>query len=139
MNITELYLLGRRLQKIAEAAIPTEGVGEHPTSTSTVLAVADDLRDHPGTTVTEIAKRTGLVQSQVSNCVARLREAGTVRAEPDPSDRRRTLLHPVAEPSPRARIVRDTPIEPALAEATTNVPETLALLDRLATLLDINA
>ncbi|MEV4258379.1 MarR family transcriptional regulator, partial [Spirillospora sp. NPDC049652] len=99
MNVTELYLLGRRLQKIAEAAIPTEGVGEHPTSTSTVLIVAEDIREHPGTTVTEIARRAGLVQSQVSNCVARLRDTGVVRAEPDPSDRRRTLLHPAAEVS----------------------------------------
>ncbi|MFC5182859.1 MarR family transcriptional regulator [Actinomadura harenae] len=139
MNVTELYLLGRRLQKIAEAAIPTEGVGEHPTSTGTVLIVADDVRDHPGTTVTEIAKRTGLVQSQVSNCVARLREAGTVRAEPDPSDRRRTLLHPNADVSPRAKVIRDAPLEPVLAEATPDVPETLALLDRLAVLLKIES
>lgn len=135
MNVIDLYLLGHRLQKLAEAAVPTDGIGEHPTSTGTVLIVAADLRDHPGTTVTEIAGRTGLAQSQVSNCVARLRSAGAAAAEPDPRDGRRTLLSPAAEPSDRMRAVRETPLGPALAAATSDPDEALALLERLSSLL----
>ncbi|MFK0104582.1 MarR family transcriptional regulator [Streptomyces sp. NPDC091217] len=135
MNVTDLYLLGHRLQRLAESAVPTDGIGEHPTSTGTVLIVAADLRDHPRTTVTEIARRTGLAQSQVSNCVARLRGAGAVTTEPDPRDGRRTLLSPPAEPSDRMKVVQEAPLGPALAAATTDPVEALALLERLSSLL----
>ncbi|GAA3214405.1 MarR family transcriptional regulator [Actinocorallia longicatena] len=135
MNASELFLLGRRIQKIAEAAIPSDGVGDHPTSTQTVLVVAADIREHPGTTVTEIARRTGIVQSHISNCVARLRSVETVLAAPDPADRRRTLLHPNPDLPPRAKVVREAPLEPALAAATTDPEEAMALLERLSALL----
>ena len=135
MNVDDLFLLGVRLQKIAESAIPAEGIGDHPTSTRTVLIVAADIRDHPGTTVTEVARRTGLVQSQVSNCVARLRSADAVVTEPDPADGRRTLLRTSPEPSPRMAAVREAPVAPALAAATADPDEALALLERLNALL----
>ncbi|WP_406433219.1 winged helix-turn-helix domain-containing protein [Streptomyces sp. NBC_00631] len=48
-----------------------------------MLIVAADLRDHPRTTVTEIAKRTGLAQSQVSDCAAGC--AAPRRASPNPT------------------------------------------------------
>ncbi|MBW8487408.1 MarR family transcriptional regulator [Actinomadura parmotrematis] len=131
MNTTELYLLGHRLQKLAEAAIPTEGVGEHPTSTRTVLLVAADVREHPGTTVTEIARRTGLVQSQVSNAVARLRGAGGLAAAPDPADRRRTLLRPGPDDAPRVVAAREAPLGPVLAAATTDPERAAVLLEEL--------
>ncbi|WP_405993100.1 MarR family transcriptional regulator [Streptomyces sp. NBC_00986] len=135
MNVDDLFLLGVRLQKIAESAIPAEGIGDHPTSTRTVLIVAADIRDHPGTTVTEVTRRTGLVQSQVSNCVSRLRSADALVTEPDPTDGRRTLLRGSPEPSARMRAVREAPIAPALAAATTDPAEALALLERLDALL----
>ncbi|MFG3025536.1 MarR family transcriptional regulator [Streptomyces sp. NPDC048254] len=135
MNVIDLYLLGHRLQKLAESAIPTDGIGEHPTSTGTVLIVAADLRDHPRTTVTEIAQRTGLAQSQVSNAVARLRDVEAATAEPDPRDGRRTLLSAAAEPSGRMRAVREAPLGPALAAATSDPDEVLTLLEKLSSLL----
>ena len=131
MNVDELFLLGLRLQKIAEASIPTEGVGEHRTSTRSVLVVTADIRDHPGTTVTEIAKRTGMAQSQISDAVARLRGAGAVTAAPDPADGRRTLLSPDPEGSPRVDTVRNASVEPALAAATTDPEEAMRLLEQL--------
>lgn len=133
--MTDLYLLGHRLQRIAEAAVPTEGIGEHPTGTGTMLLVAADIRDHPGTSVTEVAGRTGLAQSQVSNCVARLRSAEAVLAEPDPRDGRRTLLRAAPKPSRRMKAVREAPLGPALAAATSDPDEVLALLERLGALL----
>ncbi|MFJ8932032.1 MarR family transcriptional regulator [Streptomyces sp. NPDC102364] len=135
MNIDELFLLGLRLQKIAEAAIPTEGIGEHATSTRSVLVVTADIKDHPGTTVTQIARRTGMAQSQVSDAVARLRTAGAVIVEPDPADGRRSLLRPNPEASGRVAAVRDTSIAPALAATTTDADAAMALLEDLKSLL----
>ncbi|MZD04543.1 MarR family transcriptional regulator [Streptomyces sp. SID5785] len=135
MNVDELFLLGLRLQKIAEAAIPTEGIGAHPTSTRSVLVVTADIKDNPGTTVTGIAKRTGLAQSQVSDAAARLRTAGAVVAEPDPKDGRRTLLRPNPKAAARVAAVRSASIAPALVAATSDPDEAMALLERLKALL----
>ncbi|WP_226898867.1 MarR family winged helix-turn-helix transcriptional regulator [Nonomuraea phyllanthi] len=137
MNGVELFLLGRALMKIGEEAMPTEGIGEHSTSVRTVLIVVSDLRAHPGTTVGEIAARTGLPQSAVSAAIARLRTAGAVIAETDPADRRRTIIREAPEVSERVTRVRDTPIDAALAAALGTddpgrVSETVAALEELA-------
>ncbi|MGW0804863.1 MarR family winged helix-turn-helix transcriptional regulator [Nonomuraea sp. NPDC002799] len=133
----ELFLLGRALMKIGEEAMPTEGIGEQSTSLRTVLIVVSDLRGHPGTTVGEIAVRTGLPQSAVSASIARLRAAGAVVTETDPADRRRTIIREAPEVSDRVTRVRDTPIDAALAAALgtedpERVRETVAALEELA-------
>lgn len=51
-----------------------------------------DLFEHAPTTVSEIAARTGVVQSQVSGIVAMLHAGGVLEREPDPEDGRRTRL-----------------------------------------------
>ncbi len=137
MNGVELFLLGRALMKIGEEAMPVEGIGEHSTSVRTVLIVVSDLRGHPGTTVGEIAARTGLPQSAVSAAVARLRTAGAVLADTDPRDRRRTIIREAPETSDRVTRVRDTPVDDALAAALgtddhEHVRETVETLERLA-------
>src|SRR5690242_1551492 len=101
VNGIELFLLGRTLMKIGEEAIPVDGVGAYSTSHRSVLIVASDVRANPGSSVGEIAERTGFPQSKVSACVARLREAGAIDAEPDPADRRRLLVRPAARVSAR--------------------------------------
>jgi DNA-binding MarR family transcriptional regulator len=110
--------------KLAEQALPTEGVGEHAASTRTVLVVVSDLREHPGSAVGEIATRAGLPQSAVSAAVARLREAGAVVTEPDPRDRRRSLVHP--RMSDRVEAARSAPIDTVLAEV---LPDDTALAE----------
>ncbi|MGW4651693.1 MarR family transcriptional regulator [Kitasatospora sp. NPDC004289] len=139
MNGVELFLLGRALMKIGEEALPEPPGGAERQSGGArlTLIVAGDVATHPGTTVGEIAGRTGLPQSQVSTAVARLREAGSVDASPDPADRRRTLLHPAAAPSPRVAEVRATPIGPALAAALPDA--TPAELRELTAALDLLA
>ncbi|WP_067125534.1 MarR family winged helix-turn-helix transcriptional regulator [Microtetraspora malaysiensis] len=137
MNGVELFLLGRTLMKIGEEALPTEGIGQHSTSVRTVLIVATDVRAHPGSAVGEIAVRTGLPQSAVSAAVARLRQAGAVVTEPDSRDRRRLLIRPAPDASPRVAEVRSAPIDAALVTALgTDDPErvarVVALLDELA-------
>jgi DNA-binding MarR family transcriptional regulator len=137
MDGVELFLLGRTLMKIGEEALPTEGIGRHSTSVRTVLIVVSDVRVHPGSTVGEIATRTGLPQSAVSAAVARLRDAGAVSTEPDPRDRRRVRVQPAPQPSARVTEVRAASVDAALATAlgTDNpqrVSEVLGLLDKLA-------
>jgi len=81
-----LYLLGRKLMQIAEGMLPT---GRRVTSTRLVFV---DVAYHPNSSITEITQRTGFPQSLVSAAVARLREVGLLETEPDPLDRRRTLV-----------------------------------------------
>ncbi|MCX4721744.1 MarR family transcriptional regulator [Streptomyces virginiae] len=127
--------------KIGEQATPRPKSGPAG-SVRSVVVVLGDIVSHPGTTVGEIAARTGLPQSQVSTAVARLEQAGSVDTEPDPADRRRRLIRPAAEPSARVTEVRATTIDEALAAALTGpdgtaptpdtVREVTAALDLLA-------
>lgn len=132
MNGFELYLLGRRLMKVGEAAIP-DVAGFHrlpPTVRSVVL----DVMEHPDTSISEITERTGFPQSQVSWAVNRLREGGALAAEVDPGDRRRTLVRPAPRPDEQEGAA---PIDEALADAmgTPNlarVGEVVSMLEDLA-------
>ncbi|MET9890493.1 helix-turn-helix domain-containing protein [Streptomyces sp. NPDC006465] len=137
MNGAELFLLGRTLMKIGEEAIPTEGVGPRSTSTRSMLIVMLDIYAHTDTTVGEVALRTGLPQSAVSACVARLREAGSILTATDPADRRRSLIRRNPEITGRRAEVAASPIDNALGAAlgtedSASIAETVALLEQLA-------
>jgi DNA-binding MarR family transcriptional regulator len=102
-----------------------------------VLIVASDIRAHPGSSVGQIAERTGFPQSKVSACVARLREAGAIDTTVDPSDRRRLLVRPAAQVATRVARVRSAPIDDALATARgtddpQRIAEIVSALDTLA-------
>ncbi|WP_354640598.1 helix-turn-helix domain-containing protein [Kitasatospora camelliae] len=141
MNGLELFLLGRTLMKIGEQAVPTDGLGPQAAGTGAagtraVLIVLSDVIEHPDSAVGEIAARTGLPQSQVSGCVARLREAGSVVTAADPADRRRSLVRKAAEVSERSARAAAAPIDPHLAAALDTedpraLAEVLAALDVL--------
>ena len=121
MSGLELFLLGRNLMKIGEAAIRAEasfaiamraGSRKLPTSVQSVLI---DIREHPNSSIGEITARTGFPQSHVSAAVARLREERAVVTVVDSSDRRRTLVGPSLEaprtaarsdPAPVGRVLR---------------------------------
>ncbi|WP_336211608.1 MarR family winged helix-turn-helix transcriptional regulator [Nonomuraea sp. LPB2021202275-12-8] len=137
MNGVDLFLLGRTLMKIAEEAMPTEGIGPHTTSIRTMLVVVSDLRAHTRTSVGEIAGRTGLPQSAVSAAVARLKAANSIVTAPDPADRRRTLIQVAPQVSQRVTEVRAAPIDGPLAAALgtddpAELAEVIALLETLA-------
>lgn len=137
VNGVDLFLLGRALMKIGEEAMPTEGLREHTRGIRSVLVVVGDVREHPGSSVGEIAERTGLPQSAVSTAVARLRETGSVVTTPDPADRRRVLIEPAARVSARVAKVRSMSVDSALAEALgtddpDDVAEVVAMLERLS-------
>ncbi len=89
MTVGELFRLARLLRDVAiEAA---RGPDEPPAPPG-LVNITDDIAHHDGTSVGEIAARTGLAQSLVSKTVVRLRDAGVVDVSVDPTDRRRTSI-----------------------------------------------
>lgn len=64
-------------------------LGLHPTDYK-ALGILDRLGPM---SAGEVARHTGLAAASVTNLVDRLEIKGFVRREPDPSDRRRVLLH----------------------------------------------
>lgn len=133
MNAAELYLLGRKLMKIADDALPKPPTGGPPTSVRMILI---DVAEHPDSSIGEITTRTGFPQSHVSTSVARLRELGVLTTTADPRDGRRTLaqLAPgLADRAQRAAV----PIDAALAAALDGsdpeiVEDVICALDSLA-------
>jgi DNA-binding MarR family transcriptional regulator len=85
----ELFRLARLLRDLALAAARDP---DEPPAPPGLVAITDDIAHHDGTSVGEIAARTGLAQSLVSKTVARLRDAGVVDVAQDANDRRRTRI-----------------------------------------------
>ncbi len=124
MDAVDVYLLGRRLMKIAEAAFPSD-----PTSVplpSSVRMVLVDVSEHPGSSISEITARTGFPQSHVSASVARLREQGVLETRVDAADGRRTLVELADGFRDRRTGRRPVPVERALAaELGSSAPDEL--------------
>ena len=134
MNGVELFLLGRKLMKLGEEAIPPGGFRALPTSVRSILL---DVFEHPNTSVGEITARTGFPQSHVSASVAKLRDEGLFTTTIDPNDRRRTLVRRSPEVTRRAANKPMVPIDDALANALgTSDPN---LIEKLSQALDLIA
>ncbi|WP_248964873.1 MarR family transcriptional regulator [Sphaerisporangium perillae] len=134
MNGLELFLLGHKLMTIGQEAMPRSGFQTLPVSARTILV---DVFQHPDSSIGEITARTGFPQSLVSSSVARFREHGVMVTEPDPVDRRRTLVRPAAGMRERGQQYADTTaVDGALARALDVEPqevgEIVATLDSLA-------
>lgn len=128
MDAFELFLVGRRLMKIAQDAMPAVGADELPASVRSVMV---DVFAHPDSSVGEIAARTGFPQSHVSASIARLREAGVLVTAVDLADRRRLLIRR----SPDTRPDHPAPVDDAVAEALgtdEHLQPVLAALETLA-------
>lgn len=138
MNAGELHKLVRQLREIASDAITK--AGEVPPSPG-VVAVAEDITQHPGSTIGEIVGRVRLAQSFVSKTVAELRDEGIVVTTPDPHDGRRvcvTLSPSVKQelfiPRGQTDLAKSvTKLHPQLTPA--EVARVSALLDELSALL----
>lgn len=134
MDGVRLHRLGKRLIDLARD-VTTDAAD--PAMTAAETAVLGDVFQHPRSPVADIVVRTGFAQSHVSASVARLRDRGLVGTEPDPADRRRTLVR-LAGPARDAIVRRATrPARRALAEAVgeSRAARVTELLDELADLL----
>jgi DNA-binding MarR family transcriptional regulator len=136
MGPVELILLGRTLAKLGERALPPPAPDEPTGGERRVVIVMADIYEHPHTTVSAVARRTGLPQSAVSAAVARLCAVGSVLAEPDPADRRRRLLRRNPEVGARRREVATARIDAVVAAAlgqhtASDLDEVIAALELL--------
>ncbi|HZC41510.1 MAG TPA: helix-turn-helix domain-containing protein [Streptosporangiaceae bacterium] len=114
MNGIELYILGRRLMKLGQEAMPRAGFRRLPSSVQTILI---DISEHPDSSISQIVARTGFPQSLVSAAVARLRDGGALQTAVDPADRRRTLVRMSADIPARMAQAPADPVGPVLAAA----------------------
>jgi DNA-binding MarR family transcriptional regulator len=131
MKSTDLFLLGRRLMKLAEEGLPGQGVN------NSVRFVLLDIAANPGSSISQITDRTGSPQSHVSTSVSKLRLFGLVRTEVDPRDRRRTLVWVVPEAIQRAHSRIASTAEAAIGRALGNpsaaeVAEVIGALEMVA-------
>ncbi len=138
MTVGELFRLARLLRAVAIAA--ARGPDEPPAPPG-LVNITDDISHHDGTSVGEVAARTGLAQSLVSKTVARLRDAGVVDVTVDPTDRRRTSI--TITQSARSRIFATRGARGVTSALHDHLPglsrervaEVEALLDQLASAL----
>jgi DNA-binding MarR family transcriptional regulator len=134
MDALELIQLGRQLVKIGEEAIRGGKTPALPNGPSLVLRDVFAYRD---SSINDIASRTELPQSYVSESVARLRDQGLIETRVDAGDRRRTLVR--VSSAHRRRVARKAtaPIDQALRRALPEhdvdaAEEVLDLLRRLS-------
>jgi DNA-binding MarR family transcriptional regulator len=73
---------------------------------------------------TRLAQRTGMSSAAIAQILGRLERAGLVVRSPDPSDGRRTLVHPVSDPD-RERELGElfTALQRRVAELTASFTE----------------
>src|ERR1700731_4067465 len=117
VNVKDLIWLGQRLAEAGRADIRQLAPGV-PTAEVIVMY---DLLDHGPSTITELAERTGYVQSRVSSAVAGLCERHWAETRSDPSDGRRTVVYVPDDVQGQARQVQarnanDEVLAPLLAE-----------------------
>jgi DNA-binding MarR family transcriptional regulator len=88
VRVVELIWLGQQLTEIGRSQLQANapGVPRHE------LVVMADLIENAPSTITDIAQRTGYVQSRVSAAVASLAARGWVQTGADPADGRRTVV-----------------------------------------------
>lgn len=137
MDAFALFQLGRRLMKLGEQAMPDI---EFSKLSAPARAVLFDVFENPDSSISDITGRVRFPQSQVSSCVARLRDGGVLETVTDPRDRRRTLVRPTEEARRQARTPPPAEIDDAIAAAIAStdpgeVQHVKDVLDDLASLL----
>jgi len=135
MDAVVLHRLGRRLVDLSRDV--TTGAATSP-FTPAEIALLEHALHHPGSSVGELATRTGIAQSHVSTSLARLRDRGLVQTTADPTDGRvtRVQLSQTARRAIRRRA--GTPADDAIAAAVgdrATARRVVRLLDELAELL----
>ncbi len=89
MDALDLIVLGRRLTRIGEQVL-RRSVG--PSVTTGPSLVLRGVMTHPDASINDIAERTSLPQSHVSESVAKLVDRDVLGTSVNPHDKRRTLV-----------------------------------------------
>ena len=90
--------------------------------------ILGQISHHPGTTVSEIARKTGLAKSYVSNTVDALCEMGFVERCEDPVDQRLVRLHPSVRAREHLERVQAAVVHRLSSAVSSLPPETLAAM-----------
>jgi len=99
-------LLGRRFS--TATVLLHHAVAEHLGLGPTDHKCLDLMVERGPLTASELAAITGLTTGAVTGVVARLEQAGRLRREPDPHDRRKQVLHVVPEGVRDIQLLFDT-------------------------------
>ena len=139
MDALDLFQLGRWLTKLGEETMRPAGAEPSPPGQRLILI---DTFAYPDSSVGDIAKRTGLPQSYVSEVVAKLRGVGALETRVDLNDRRRTLVKVSDSLPPTVAGLGAKPVDDLIAEALGEVPrdraaELIASLEEVAACLRI--
>lgn len=114
MRAANLHRLARTLREIALLA--TENIGEDRVNAGEI-AVLEDIARNPGSTISDITRRTGLAQSLVSRITHGMADGGALTIRPDSSDRRRVRVD--LKPTTRKMILQRASNSIAVALAAT--------------------
>jgi DNA-binding MarR family transcriptional regulator len=132
MEVRRLNRLSRQLREIALRA--SQNNGEVPLSAGELLIVEHVAR-HPASTITDIARETGLAQSRVSTVVRHLSDERVFVCSKDDKDRRQTRV--ALSPEAAVQAFEESgsrPIDSALVTVVPHLSDDEAL--RVSTLLD---
>ena len=139
MDVRRLNRLARQLREVALRA--SQNNQELPL-TASELMVVEHVARHPGSTITAIARDTGLAQSRVSTVVRQLAEARVFDRTKEDADRRQTHVQLAPQAAVQAfEEFGSRPIGDALPTVAPHLTASDArridqLLDELATLME---
>lgn len=99
------------------------------------MSIVGHIMHDPGTTVSELSRRTGVAKSHVSKTVESLAEAGFIEKRPDPADQRLVRLY-VGERAGEHFREMEAAIKQHLSNALARLPEQSveAIIDGLQSL-----
>jgi len=86
------------------------------------MLLAHQIEHNPGCTVSELARRTGIAKSHVSNVLEDLSQRGWIEKRPDPVDQRLVRIYPADQASEHMRQVHDE-VRRRLTEVVAVIPE----------------
>lgn len=139
MEVRRLNRLSRQLREIALRA--SQNNKDVPLSAGELIVVEYVAR-HPASTITAIARDTGLAQSRVSTLVHRLADEHVFVCSKDEKDRRQTRVQLLPEVATQVfEEFGSRPIDGALTTvaphlSTRDAKRIIVLLDELATLME---
>jgi DNA-binding MarR family transcriptional regulator len=84
-------------QKTSQSVMFNQAIAERLGINATDLRCVDILSRTGAITAGQLAELTGLTTGAITGVANRLEQAGLVRREPDPEDRRRVILRPVRD------------------------------------------
>lgn len=115
--------LARLLEKVHRDMFElTRGIIRHSEVSPPGMGILVQTVATPGSTVSDIARRTGIAKSHVSNTVEHLAGCGFVEKRSDPDDQRLVRIYPTAKAKSHLNLVHEA-VRRRLSAALAALPE----------------